>query len=290
MTSPATQPIVRRGEPGDAEACGRIVFEAFKKIADDHRFPPDIRSPDEGQALVGHLLSHPGYYRLVAELEGRIVGSNFLDERSLIVGLGPITVDPSVQNRQIGRQLMEAALARVDEVKRPGVRLVQSAYHSRSLALYATLGFRVRETLACMQGPAPSKMVSGRRVRQARTSDVEASDALCRQVHGHDRHGDLVDAVELGTARVVERDGRVTGYATDVAFWAHAVGETNDDVMALIAAAEALGGSGILVPMRNAGLFEWCLANRLRVVQVMTLMTRGLYNEPAGAYLPSILY
>ena len=32
------------------------------------------------------------------------------------------------------------------------------------------------------------------------------------------------------------------------------------------------------------------LANGLRVVQPMTLMSMGLYNEPAGAYLPSVLY
>jgi hypothetical protein len=28
----------------------------------------------------------------------------------------------------------------------------------------------------------------------------------------------------------------------------------------------------------------------LRLVQQMTLMTIGLYNEPSGAYLPSIHY
>jgi hypothetical protein len=28
----------------------------------------------------------------------------------------------------------------------------------------------------------------------------------------------------------------------------------------------------------------------LRVTHTLTLMTMGLYNEPAGAYLPSILY
>jgi len=44
------------------------------------------------------------------------------------------------------------------------------------------------------------------------------------------------------------------------------------------------------VPLRNGALFQWCLAHRLRVVQVLTLMTIGLYNEPAGAYLPSVLY
>jgi hypothetical protein len=68
------------------------------------------------------------------------------------------------------------------------------------------------------------------------------------------------------------------------------VAESNLDLQALIAAAEGFGGPGILVPTRNAELFRWCLANGLRVVEPMTLMTVGLYNEPAGAYLPSITY
>jgi predicted N-acetyltransferase YhbS len=282
--------VIRRGTPGDADACGRILFEAFKRIADDHNFSPDIPSLDDGLGLAGMLLSHPGFYGIVAEVDGQVVGSNFLDERSLIAGLGPITVDPAVQNRQVGRRLMQAALARVDDEGRPGVRLVQSAYHSRSLALYATLGFHVREGLACMHGPPVPAAVSGRAVRPARETDIDACDRLCRRVHGHDRHGEVVDAVAMGTGKVVEHGGRVTGYATDLAFFAHAVGETNDDVTALIASATAFGGPGILVPLRNAALLERCLSYRLKIVQVMTLMTRGLYNEPAGAYLPSILY
>ncbi|MGC9962400.1 MAG: GNAT family N-acetyltransferase, partial [Acidimicrobiales bacterium] len=40
----------------------------------------------------------------------------------------------------------------------------------------------------------------------------------------------------------------------------------------------------------DGALFRWCLEHRLRVVQVMTLMSIGLYNEPAGSYLPSIQY
>ena len=53
---------------------------------------------------------------------------------------------------------------------------------------------------------------------------------------------------------------------------------------------DGIQGPGIFVPTRNAALFRWCLESGLRVVQPMTLMTIGLYNEPAGAYLPSILY
>ena len=98
------------------------------------------------------------------------------------------------------------------------------------------------------------------------------------------------DAVGAGAATVVERAGRITGYATRIAYFAHAVADTNDDLQALIAAAKAFEGPGFIVPSRNAELMRWCLGKGLRMTQPLTLMTMGLYNEPAGAYLPSILY
>jgi hypothetical protein len=141
-----------------------------------------------------------------------------------------------------------------------------------------------------MQGPALNSRVDSCAVRKATASDLEECNRVCLAVHGHHRGGELKDAIDRGTATVVERNGRITGYATTLAFFGHAVGETNPDVEALIGAAEAFGGSGILVPTRNAELFRWCLNHGLRVVQPLTLMTIGLYNEPAGAYLPSILF
>ena len=127
-------------------------------------------------------------------------------------------------------------------------------------------------------------------MRPASERDLEACNRVCMRVHGHDRAGEVRDAIREGTARVVERGGRITGYTTGIAFFAHSVGETNEDLQALIAAAEEFGGPGFLVPARNGELYRFCLARGLRVVYVMTLMTRGLYNDPAGAYLPSVLY
>jgi predicted N-acetyltransferase YhbS len=284
------QLTLRPGSPADADSCGRIFFDAFWTIAAEHNFPSDVPSVEIGTELIRMLLSHPHFFSVVAELDGKIVGGNFLDERSEIAGLGPITVDPKVQNRRIGRRLMEAALERAREKRFPGVRLLQSAYHGRSLALYSILGFQVREGIACMQGAPIGISVPGYHVREAREQDVEACDRVCRFVHGHDRHGEVLDGIMQGTARVVEHNGHITGYATDLGFFAHAVCETNRDLMALIGAASAFAGPGILVPLRNAPLLRWCLSHRLRIVQVLTLMTRGLYNEPAGAYLPSVLY
>lgn len=288
----ATQVTVslRPGRPADAKACGRICYEAFGALAGQHNFPSDFPSVEVATDLMNMLLSHPRFFSVVAEVAGEVVGSNFLDERSPVAGLGPITVDPKVQNRRIGRRLMQAALDRARERAYPGVRLLQAAYHGRSLALYAMLGFRPREAIACMQGPPMGVALAGYQVRRAREDDLEACNSVCTVVHGHHRSGEVLDAIKQGTASVVEHEGRITGYATDLAFFAHAVGETNRDLMALIGAASAFGGPGILVPLRNGALFQWCLNHGLRVVQVMTLMTIGLYNEPAGAYMPSVLY
>jgi predicted N-acetyltransferase YhbS len=281
---------LRPGRPEDADPCGAICYEAFKTIATQHNFPPDFPSRQVAVDLLSMLLSHPGFYAVVAEAEGSIVGSNFLDERATIAGLGPITVDPTVQNSGIGRRLMEALLERAAQRHLPGVRLVQSAYHNRSLSLYAKLGFTIREPLALMQGLPLRTTIPGYAVRQATEGDLTACNQVCTAIHGHDRSGEVRDAITQATATVVEHDGRITGYATAVGFFAHAVGESNAELQALIGAASAYGGPGFLLPTRNTALFRWCLAHGLRVGQVMTLMSTGLYNEPAGAYLPSILY
>lgn len=283
------QVTLRPGRPDDATACGQICYDAFGSISARHNYPSDFPSVEVATGLLSELLSHPHFYSAVAEIDGRIVGSNFLDERCAIAGVGPITVDPSVQDGGIGRRLMNAVLERAAEQKLVGVRLVQAAYHARSLALYADLGFQARKTLACVQG-APLKITTpGRRVRQAGPTDFESCNRICRSVHGHDRPGDVENAIRAGTAVVVEFAGRITGYATSIAFFGHAVGESPDDLKALIGAAPSFGGPGILVPA-DGPLLPWCLEHGLRVTQIMTLMTTGLYTEPAGSYLPSVIF
>jgi GNAT superfamily N-acetyltransferase len=282
--------ILRPGTAADAVACGTICYHAFTAISDAHNFPPDFPSPDVAIGLATWMLSNPNIYSVVAEVDGRIVGSNFLDERNVIAGVGPITVDPQVQNSSIGRRLMEDVDARAVKKNFPGVRLLQAAYHTRSLSLYMKLGYDVRETVACLQGSPLGVTIPGCHVRAANEPDLDACNRLCHQTHGHDRAGELRDAIARGMATAVERDGRITGYATSVGFFGHAVAETNHDLEALIGAAKEFAGPGFLLPMRNSELFRWCLDQGLRVVQTLTLMTKGLYTDPTRPYLPSILY
>jgi GNAT superfamily N-acetyltransferase len=285
-----TELLVREATADDAESCGRIVYDAFESIASRHNLPIEPGTPEFTHFKVREMLSNDGFAGLVAERDGDVLGSTFIDERGEIAGIGPVTVDPALQDRGVGRALMQAALERERARDVPGIRLVQTAYHYRSLALYAKLGFVVREPLSVLQGTPLHLSVPGRGIRSAREQDLAACGELCARVHGHDRNGELRDAILAGTARVVERPDRVCGYATGFGYGWHAVAETNDDLIALLASAEAYLGLGILVPSRNADLLHWCLEHDMRIVQQSTLMTIGLYNEPAGAYLPSILF
>jgi len=280
----------RKGKPDDAEICASICYEAFKGIAAQHNFPPDFADRETAVGLLTHLLSRTDIYSVVAENDGRVVGSNFLWENAVIAGVGPITVDPAVQNFAIGKRLMENVLRRARERGFVGVRLLQSAYHNRSLSLYTKLGFDAREPLSNLQGSPIRTEIPGYRVRQAHESDLEACNNLCVRVHGHDRALELFDAVKQATATLVEHHGRITGYATMIGFFGHAVGESNEDLKALIGAAPVFLGPGVIVPTRNSELLRWCLDKGLRINQPMTLMSMGLYKEPAGAFLPSIIY
>jgi GNAT superfamily N-acetyltransferase len=281
---------LRQGRAEDAQRSGLICFEAFKAIAEQHRFPPDFPSAEVAIGLMSSLLKRPDIHSVVAEIDGSLVGSNFLWENGTIAGVGPITVDPKLQNGQVGRQLMNQVLQRARAHRFAGTRLVQAAYHSRSLSLYAKLGFVVREPLVTLQGPVLDLEVKGFTVRQAAERDLESCNELCRKVHGHDRSHELLDAIKQKTASVVDHDGRISGYATMIGFLGHAVGETNEDLKALIGAATSIAGPGLLMPSRNAELFRWCLNRGLRVVQPMTLMSLDLYNEPSGTFLPSVIY
>jgi len=280
---------IRPAETADAAVCGEIAYRAFQTLADHHSFPRPYPSAEVAVGLLSQLLVNPGFYGIVAEQEGRIVGSNFVDERAAIAGIGPITVDPEVEARGIGRSLMQAVVEHLADRNVAGIRLVQAAYNNRSLCLYTTMGFQTREPLSVMQGPALEVKFAGYDVRPAAETDIAACNLLCRRVHGFDRAVELRDAIAAQTAKVVEHLGQITGYATGAGSSGHAVAGTNQDLKALIGAAPTFPGPGFLVPTRNHEVFAWCLASRLRLVMQMTLMTIGLYNEPCGAWRPSIL-
>jgi predicted N-acetyltransferase YhbS len=297
---PATDPRaasaveLRPIEPGDRDAAARIVYEAFAGIHDHHRFPRDVPTLEAATGLVDSLISHPLMWGVVATHEGRIVGSNFLDERGPVRGVGPITVAPDVQTAGVGRRLMQAVIERGADAA--GIRLLQDSFNLQSLALYSSLGFEVVEPVVVMGGTPRLPLEDGVEVRPLVESDVDAAEQLCLSVHGFERTNELRDALEAQAMRpsAAFRDGRLVAYATTLRFFAaaYAVAETERDLASLIAGAVAAGDdpASFLLPTRQHELVRWCLQAGLRFVKPMTYMVMGEHRQPRGAWIPSVLY
>lgn len=276
---------------GDAEAVGRITYEAFRSFHESHGFTPDFPNVEAAIGLAEAQIADPKTFGVVAFSGGKIVGSNFLTEGDPIRGVGPITVHPSLQGAGIGRRLMQAVIDRGRDAL--GIRLVQDAFNSKTMALYTSLGFDPREPLAVLTG-SPRNACTDARVRPMTYDDLDQTAALATRVHGFTRSADLRAALAQDEPMVLERDGRITAYMTMPHLWLlnHAVAETEADLKTLILGTGAVRARplGFLMPIRQASLFRWCLTHGMQIVKPMTLMSRGHYAEPAGAYLPSVFY
>src|SRR5215475_5761591 len=94
--------VIRTATPEDSSICGQICYDAFLQINTAHGFPCDFPGPEATTRLLTRMFSDPGCYCVVAEVAGRVVGSNCLYEGSTIGGIGPITVEPGAQHAGVG--------------------------------------------------------------------------------------------------------------------------------------------------------------------------------------------
>lgn len=283
--------IIREIKADDAEIAGKYIYEAFRGIAEQHNFPLDFPSIDAGRGFAEIWIKHPQIYGVAVE-NGAFLGSNFLTEYDEIRGVGPITVDPNAQAKGVGRRLMEAVLERGRGAK--GIRLVQAAYNTRSMSLYASLGFDVKEPLAHMEGAPNGEVPGDITVREMTSDDMEECGELHRRVHGFARNGELSLCMQNFKPFVAIRDSRIVAYASTISMWQlnHGVAETERDMFALLTDASRQLGAPIslLLPTRQANFHRWALKAGLRMVQPMTLMAMGEYNDPRGTWFGSVLY
>jgi predicted N-acetyltransferase YhbS len=290
MTTLSSTSSVRPIEERDVDQASRIVFEAFAGIHDRHRFPRDFPSVEVARGLVEAFSAHPSIHGVVAEVDGRVAGSNFLDARGAIAGIGPITVDPGVQASGVGRQLMHAVVDLAGEAR--GVRLLQDSFNTTSMGLYTSIGFDTREPVALLAGDVCAPVRPGVEVRPMQREDVAAVEELAYAVLGFQRTNEVLDALAAPhmSPTVALRDGRVTAYSTtlDIFPVAHAVGSSDEDLLALVAGQRT--PLSFLLPTRRSELLRAFLACGLRIVKPMTYMTMGEWTEPRGAWVPSVLY
>src|ERR687886_2875961 len=101
---------IRSIERNDVESCGKIGYEAHRTISSAHGYPSEQPSEEFGIGLIRRLLGNPNSWGVLAEREGKILGSIFLHKfpPSPVAVISPLTVHPSAQGG-VGRKLMDAA-------------------------------------------------------------------------------------------------------------------------------------------------------------------------------------
>lgn len=280
-----------RPEPGDIPELARICFEAFGQLHDHHRVPRDFPDLEMAKMLIGLFATRDDFFGVAAKVDGRLAGSNFLSVMDDVGGIGPITIDPSVQGRGVGRGLMQRVMEHADQRGMRGIRLVQEALNTTSLPLYASLGFDVRETLGSMK-IAPAAMADGT-VRRATRDDLPVLQELGRHYYGVSRVHELAAWMSVEMPVLLrERAGKARGYFMPGKL-GHAAAETVEDTLALIGEAGRHAPSEVatfLCPLRNSGLHQGALRAGHRLEKVLTYMTRGPYEAPSGVWAPSYLY
>jgi GNAT superfamily N-acetyltransferase len=284
---------IRPAVSADITACGQIAHAAFKDINERHGFENlELPTAKEACQHAEFIIHNPYYYNLVAEASDHVIGLCFLDEHNSIRGIELVCVDPAAQGEGVGRKLMETALERCQGAR--GVRLLQHTFNMSSLALYASLGFAVKEPLMLMRGRLSGQPSKDVEIRPIRSQELDECGELYEKIHGFERNNEIRDYLKYFTPVIAMRSSHIVAYASAPAtsLMNHVVAETENDMKALLLGISASTTDPLLLllPVRQASLFRWCLEQKLRIVKPFTLMALGDYQEPAGCYLPSALF
>lgn len=239
--------------------------------------------------IISHIANRPDYTGVVATIAGQIIGSNFLLHADEVAGVGPITIDPHLQARGVGRSLMEWVIQAAQRRGIRQIRLFQEAVNTTSLSLYTSVGFTWRDSAASMQAaPAEADNPS---IRPLTAEDLPTVEALGVQAFGFSRANDIAQLLAADfPGFLLEHQGRPAGYYV-ASLFGHACAETDQDLLALVGhAARHLPPplSVFICPLSREDLFRQCLATGHRTLKVLSYMSYGDYVTPSGAYLPSI--
>lgn len=122
---------LRQATAADVPELGRILYEAFKDIAESHGFPPDFPNLEFAAGVTALLTQQESIYSLAAFDGATAKGSNHLEMWDEVAGIGPISVDLTSQGEGVGKTMMQDVIkhARANGFDR--VRLLQDVFNMR---------------------------------------------------------------------------------------------------------------------------------------------------------------
>jgi ribosomal protein S18 acetylase RimI-like enzyme len=126
--------LIRSASRDDAIRLGALARTAYAKyVARIGREPAPMRADFAAEIAAGRVM--------VIETEGLIVGYMVAAADGDAYVIDDIAIDPTLQGRGFGRQLMKHAMWQAKYLHLPFVRLYTNAAMTENLAMYAHLGF-----------------------------------------------------------------------------------------------------------------------------------------------------
>jgi GNAT superfamily N-acetyltransferase len=153
-------PAIRRARAGELEVAQEIVNVAFAT-----QFGlPSVEAFGDRMTLAPRWHADPENV-IVAELDGRIVGSNAITTWGTFGWFGPLTVRPELWNRGIARALLDATMERFAARGTTTEALYTFASSPKHLALYQRYGFWPRRLTATLaRAPVGAESTAFRRL------------------------------------------------------------------------------------------------------------------------------
>lgn len=298
--------MLKEDLPAAAAIC-QSAFNAFNaSVGLSPEFPP-VEVVDVPSILLGQAFTD-GFEGFVAvNSDGDIVGSNIVELRDEIAGIGPISVATGGQNSGAGRLLMQACMQAAAKRDIRTVRLHQIGNNAKSFSLYLDLGFMPLSTCGQYEGFCTAEAPVGFVCEPLSASIVEACSALHKRACGVHRRHDI--AAMLGSPHpncvVFDASTReVVAYTTGSFLSGHTVAASDDAFKVLVVfqsrsiQAQQSGGAPlppttIFVPHAYPHLLQWLAKNGFRLNRQIVQMGYGAeVANPSGSlrYFPAIQY
>lgn len=237
---------------------------------------------------------------IVAEQDGKLMGSCFVHPRSTHISLGIVNTHPDAFGQGVARRMLDEAITWAERESKP-LRLVSSAMNLDSYSLYTRAGFVPRMLFQDMLLPDISRLpAADPRVRPVTSADIAALVVLEKEHVGLDRERDFTyfceNVLGIWSGSVWEENGEVGGFLFAVAHPASNLlgpgfAKTEEIAAALLAAERRKHPDNpvFLVPAHCEVLIKTVYSWGARNCELHVAQVRGAWQEPTGIVFPSFL-
>jgi predicted N-acetyltransferase YhbS len=155
----------------DAERVMNLAFGTFFGV------PDPLATFGDARMIRTRFTASPDA-AFVAELDGRVVGSNLATRWGSFGFFGPLTVDPELWDRGIARRLMVPVVDLFDAWNVRQAALYTFAHSPKHIGLYQRFGFWPHFLTAMMARPVTDASADGAVSLFSRVSDTDRQDVL----------------------------------------------------------------------------------------------------------------